>query len=231
MTKHVVRTDFERPDPGVVARLRAAGVATIHEAQGRTGLLPPQITPIQSGVQIAGPAVTVVTNPDDNMMIHAAVETVQPGDVLLVTVTAPSHHGMFGDLLAGSLQHRGCAGLVIDAGVRDTADLRHMGFPVWSRWVHSQGTVKATPGSVNVAVRCGDTEIVAGDVVVADDDGVVIIPRGETLTVAEASEERIQKEAATRARLDAGELGLDMYGLRDKLTSLGVEWITPDQTE
>jgi 4-hydroxy-4-methyl-2-oxoglutarate aldolase len=220
----VVRTD-RAPDPEAVAALRAQGVATVHEAQGRRGLLGPQIRPIQDGVTIAGRAVTVLSHPGDNIMIHAAVEQCRPGDVLVVSTTSESTDGMFGDLLAVSLKARGVIGLVTGAGVRDVADLRKMGFPVWTSAVHAQGTVKASPGSVNVPVVVAGALVEPGDVVVADDDGVVVVPMAEAATVAAAGEARIRNEADKRARLAAGELGLDMYGLRAELERLGVRYV------
>ena len=223
--RHVVVTEIERTDGATVDQLSPIGTATVHEAIGRRGFVGPELCPIQQGARIAGTAVTVASHPGDNIMLHAAVEVCRPGDVLVVTTTAPSTHGMFGDLLASSLMSRGVRGLVIDAGVRDTADLRSMGFPVWARYVSCQGTVKATPGSVNVPVSIGDTVIEPGDVVCADDDGVVVVGRGEAAWAVEQSEARLAKEQDTRARLAAGELGLDFYGLRDKLSELGVEYI------
>jgi 4-hydroxy-4-methyl-2-oxoglutarate aldolase len=187
-------------------------------------VLEPSIRPIQRGVRIAGSAVTVQSAPGDNMMIHAAVEAVGEGDVLVVALTEPGIHGMVGDLLATSLRVHGCIGLVIDSGVRDTAELIDMGFPVWSRGVSAAGTVKETPGSVNVPVVCAGTAIDPGDVIVADDDGVVVVRRGDAPDVLGAAHRRIDKEAATRARLEAGELGVDFYGLRSKLLDLGVEY-------
>lgn len=228
MSRHgdkVVVRQIERVDPEVVTGLGLAGVATVHEAAGRTGLLPPRIRPIQTGQTMAGSAVTVLCPPGDNMMIHAAVEVVQPGDLLVVALQAPSTDGMFGELLATSLEARGCVGLVIDAGVRDTAELREMGFPVWSRSVHAQGTVKETAGSVNLPVRFDGQTTHPGDVVVADDDGVVVIPRHDAAAVLEASRERLAKEEIVRQRLIDGELGLDFYGLRERLQSLGVRWL------
>jgi 4-hydroxy-4-methyl-2-oxoglutarate aldolase len=227
----VIVRSIERNPPEIATGLREAGVATVHEAAGRTGLMGPSIRPIQRAARIAGPAVTVLCPPGDNMMIHAAVEVVKPGDVLVVATMSRSTDGMFGDLLATSLRHRGCAGLVIDAGVRDVADLRDMGFGVWSAAIHAQGTVKASPGSVNVPVVCGGVNVNPGDVVVADDDGVVIVSRERASQVLQGANERLAKEEATRKRLESGELGLDFYGLRDRLEDLGVRWVdTPDDT-
>lgn len=225
MNRHVVVREIERPDAAIVDALGEAGTATVHEAIGRTGFVGPHLRPIQEGVKVAGPAITVLSHPGDNVMIHAAVETCRPGDVLVVVNTAPSTHGMFGELLATSLMHRGVRGLVIDAGVRDTADLRAMGFPVWSRYVSCQGTVKNTPGSVNVPVVLGGITVDPGDVVCADDDGVVIVPRRDAARALELSEARLAKEAAARERLAAGELGVDFYGLRDQLIEMGVEYV------
>ena len=220
----VVRT-VERADPSVVDGLAEMGSATVHEAIGRRGFLGPDIRPIQSGTRIAGSAVTALCHPGDNLMIHAAVETCQPGDVLVVAVSAPSTHGFFGDLLGTSVQARGVRGLVIDAGVRDTAELRAMGFPAWSRHVSCQGTVKATPGSVNVPVVVGGQMIGPGDVVCADDDGVVVVARSEAGWALEMSRQRVAKEEDARERLAAGEWGLDMYGLRQQLVDMGVDWV------
>lgn len=225
MTDPVIVRKIERPAPDVVAGLAEAGVATVHEAMGRTGLTRPGIRPIQDGARVAGPAVTVLCPAGDNMMVHAAVEVVEPGDILVITTTSPSTDGMVGELLATSLVGRGCAGLVVDAGVRDVADLRQMGFPVWSAAIHAQGTVKETPGWVNVPVVCGGVEVVPGDVVVADDDGVVVVPGDRAEDVRQAAAARLAKERETRQRLEAGELGLDFYGLREKLEGLGVRWL------
>ncbi len=221
----IVVRKVERADPAVVDGLAAMGSATVHEAIGRRGFLGPDIRPIQTGTRIAGTAVTALCHPGDNLMIHAAVETCQPGDILVVAVSAPSTHGFFGDLLATSVQARGVRGLVIDAGVRDTADLRAMGFPAWSRHVSCQGTVKATPGSVNVPVVIGGQAVGPGDVVCADDDGVVVVSRSETEWALEMSRQRLAKEEQARARLAAGELGLDMYGLRQQLAGMRVDWV------
>lgn len=223
--RHVVIRTIERADPAVVDGLAPVGTATVHEAIGRRGFVSPDLRPIQTDTKIAGSAVTVLSHPGDNMMLHAAVEVCQPGDVLVVAVTAPSTHGMFGDLLATSLQVKGVRGLVIDAAVRDTADLRQMGFPVWTRHVSCQGTVKATPGSVNVPISLGGISISPGDVICADDDGVVVVERAEAAWALEQSQARLAREVETRAKLEAGELGVDFYGLRQKLADLGVEYL------
>ena len=202
--------------------LGAAGVATVHEAMGRSGLLSTDIRPIQRGARIAGSAVTVICQAGDNLMVHAAIEVCHGGDVLVVTTASPSTDGMFGELLATSLQARGVVGLVIDAGVRDVHDLNEMGFPVWARAVSAHGTVKATAGSVNVPVVCAGTAINPGDVIVADDDGVVVVRRDDADAALAASEARMVKEAATRRALADGQLGVDLYGLRAKLRELGV---------
>lgn len=222
---HVVVREIDRADPEIIAGLATAGVATVHEAAGRTGLLAPEIRPIQDGARLAGPAVTVLCHPGDNLMIHAAVEVVRPGDILVVTTTSRSTDGMFGELLATSLMAHGCAGLVIDAGVRDVADLRAAGFPVWSRAVHAQGTVKATAGSVNVTVCCAGQIVRAGDVVVADDDGVCIVAREAAADVLRASEARIARESAYREVLRSGTLGVDHNNMRPLLDKLGVRYV------
>lgn len=223
--RHVVVTSIDRADPALADALAPIGTATVHEAIGRRGYLGADFRPIQQDVRVAGTAVTVLTHPGDNGMIHAAVEQCEPGDLLVVANTAPATHGLFGDLLATSLMHRGVRGLVTDAGVRDTLDLRQMGFPVWSRHVSCQGTVKNTPGSVNVPIRIGEQVVEPGDVVCADDDGVVVVARGEAAWALDQSHARLDKEAETRARLEAGELGLDVYGLRARLHDMGVEWV------
>ena len=225
MNRHVIIRTFERADPASVDELGAAGTATVHEAIGRVGYVGPHIVARQQDTRIAGSAVTVLSHPGDNIMIHAAVETCQAGDLVVVANTAPSTHGMFGELIATSLMARGVRGLVIDAGVRDTVDLRRMGFPVWSQHVSCQGTVKNTPGSVNVALIIGGVTVRPGDVVCADDDGVVVVERADAAWAVEQCRERLSKEAAVRARLAAGELGLDFYGLRSKLIELGVEYV------
>jgi 4-hydroxy-4-methyl-2-oxoglutarate aldolase len=223
--QHVVVRTFDRAASATIDSLSTIGTASVHEAIGRRGFVGPHLRPIQQGVSIAGSAVTVSCHPGDNLMIHAAVEVCQPGDILVVANTAPSTHGMFGDLLAGSLMARGVRGLIIDAGVRDTADLRSMGFPVWAQYVSCQGTVKATPGSVGVPVVLGEQIVRSGDVVCADDDGVVIVLREEANDALALSNARIAKEAATRSRLNAGELGIDIYGLRKTLADLGVVYV------
>ncbi|HEX4984028.1 MAG TPA: 4-carboxy-4-hydroxy-2-oxoadipate aldolase/oxaloacetate decarboxylase [Ilumatobacteraceae bacterium] len=224
-SRHVVVRKILRAPRDVIDELGSIGTASVHEAIGRRGYVGPHIRPIQHDVRVAGSAVTVSSHPGDNLMIHAAVEVCHDGDILVVTNTAPSTHGMFGDLLAGSLLARGVRGLVIDAGVRDTADLRAMGFAVWSQYVSCEGTVKASPGSVNVPVVLGGQIVNPGDVVCADDDGVVIVAREEAEWALAQSNSRIAKETQNRARLNAGELGLDFYGLRDKLAELGVEYV------
>ncbi|MFG3109488.1 4-carboxy-4-hydroxy-2-oxoadipate aldolase/oxaloacetate decarboxylase [Streptomyces tendae] len=211
-----------------VEALAAYGVATVSEAMGRTGLLGPGIRPVQQGVRVAGTAVTVLSWPGDNLMIHAAVEQCAEGDVLVVTTTSPSTDGLFGELFATALQRRGVRGIVINTGIRDTQELREMGFAAWSRAVSAQGTVKATGGSVNVPIAVDGQVIRPGDVIVADDDGVVVVPRERARQVAEASEAREQKEAATRAAFVEGQLGLDRYGLREKLKELGVTYQSYD---
>lgn len=223
--RHVVVRTIERAPLDIASELGQVGTATVHEAIGRRGYLGPDIQPIQTDVRVGGTAVTVLSHPGDNIMLHAAVEVCQEGDVLVVATTAPSTHGMFGDLLATSLQVRGVRGLVIDAAVRDTSDLREMGFPVWTRHVSCQGTVKATPGSVNVPVSLDGIAITPGDIICADDDGVVVVERSEAAWALEQSNARLAKEVTTRDRLLTGELGVDFYGLRDKLAELGVEYL------
>jgi 4-hydroxy-4-methyl-2-oxoglutarate aldolase len=224
MADGVVVRKVPRADSAIVAELGAAGVATVHEA-GAAGLLDPGISPIQQGARIGGSAVTVSCAPGDNIMVHAAVEMIEPGDVLVVTTTTPADNGMFGELLATSVLTRGCAGVVVDGGVRDVSDLRLKGPPVWARVVHAAGTVKATPGSVNLPVACGGVTIRPGDVVVADDDGVVVIERERVGDVVVAVRARLAREDETRARLAAGELGLDLYGFRERLEEMGVRWV------
>ncbi|WP_282088395.1 4-carboxy-4-hydroxy-2-oxoadipate aldolase/oxaloacetate decarboxylase [Streptomyces tendae] len=224
----VVVTNPPKAAAADVEALAAHGVATVSEAMGRTGLLGPGIRPVQQGVRVAGTAVTVLSWPGDNLMIHAAVEQCGEGDVLVVTTTSPSADGLFGELFATALQRRGVRGIVTNTGIRDTQELREMGFAAWSRAVSAQGTVKATGGSVNVPIAVDGQVIRPGDVIVADDDGVVVVPRERARQVAEASEAREQKEAATRAAFLEGQLGLDRYGLREKLKELGVTYQSYD---
>ena len=232
MNRPVIVTDITRADAAVVDALAAHGVATVHEAMGRTGLAGPDIRPIQDGARIAGTAVTIVQAPGDNLMIHAAVEQCHPGDVLVITTTSPSTDGAFGDLFATALQARGVRGMLTTGGVRDIADLRGMGFPVWSRAVHAQGTVKATPGSVNVPVVFDGVVVAPGDVVIADDDGVVVVPRLRAEEALAAADARVAKEAADREAYGSGrELSLDRKGLRPLLEQLGVIYVTQAEYE
>ncbi len=223
--KPVVVRNFPRPAPDAVRRLGVLGVATVHEAQRRTGLMRPYMRPIYSPAQMSGAAVTVLCQPGDNLMIHAAVETCRDGDVLVVTTTSESTDGMFGELLGVSCRAHGVAGLIIDAGVRDVSPLSEMKFPVWAKAISAQGTVKAPAGSVNVPIVCAGAQVNPGDVIVADADGVVVVPGKVAAEVAGLGEQRVAKEDQTRERLRRGELGVDFYGLREKLKELGVEYI------
>ncbi|MER6960245.1 MULTISPECIES: 4-carboxy-4-hydroxy-2-oxoadipate aldolase/oxaloacetate decarboxylase [unclassified Streptomyces] len=225
----VIVTDPPKAAAEDVDALAGFGVATVSEAMGRTGLLGPGVRPVQQGVRVAGTAVTVLSWPGDNLMIHAAVEQCGEGDILVVTTTSPSTDGMFGELFATALQRRGVRGVVTNAGIRDTQELRDMGFAAWARAVSSQGTVKATGGSVNVPIAIDGQVIRPGDVILADDDGVVVVPRERARATVEASEAREAKEARTRAAFLDGELGLDRYGLRETLERLGVEYRTYDE--
>jgi 4-hydroxy-4-methyl-2-oxoglutarate aldolase len=223
--KTVVVRNIKRTEPDIVKRLGALGVATAHEAYGRFGLMKPYLRPVWSGAEAAGTAVTVLAQPGDNWMIHVAVEQCQPGDILVVGCTTDNTDGMFGDLLATSLMARGVKGLVIDAGVRDAKSLREMGFPVWSKAISAKGTVKATLGAVNVPVVCAGINVVPGDAVVADDDGVVVIGRKDVADVVTKGEKRVADEEGKRRQLAAGVLGLDMYNMREPLVKAGLVYV------
>ncbi len=223
--KPTVVRKVSRPDAELVKTLGDLGVATVHEAQARTGLMRPYMRPIYPTAKAAGPAITISCHPGDNLMIHAAIEFCKEGDILVVSTTSESTDGMFGELLAESARAHGVIGLVIDAGVRDVRDLTEMQFPVWSRAISAQGTVKATAGSVNVPIICAGSTVRAGDVIVADADGVVVVKRETAAEVARLASERFAKEQKNRERLKSGELGVDFYGLRAKLSELGVRYV------
>jgi 4-hydroxy-4-methyl-2-oxoglutarate aldolase len=223
--RSVVVTDPPRADAGDAEALGGFGVATVHEALGRIGYLGPEFRPAWPGARIGGTAVTALCWPGDNLMIHVAVAQCRPGDVLVVATNSPSTDGLFGELFATALAHRGVRGVVLGSGVRDVAELQEMGFPAWSRAVSAQGSVKATAGAVNVPVVLGGQMIHPGDVVVADDDGVLVVPRTDVPRALTAAQARIDKEAASRAAFQQGELGLDRYGLRDRLPDFGIEYV------